>query len=243
LSKLLVDMENIAATTKDLIGKVGKITDTAEKIATDTLKYHDAVLTRPVQSIRANTDPKVLEDMDCKGRQILVEHVGLDGTNVLGKSLTELTTKANEAISKIVDSRKLKDIKVQMLFRTCCKVLVLTLNSKETVTWIKQPEIEIAFTAAFMEGSHIADRSYSLIIPNVPISFDPKDNKHLCEVEEANGLKTKEIVKAKWIKPVGRRRPDQTCMYIIILLSTVDSANLIIRDGMNICNVRVRPKK
>jgi len=242
-SKLLVNMENVVAATKDLTGKVSKITDTAEKIATDTSKYHDAVLTRPAQSIRANTDPKVLGDLDRKGRQILVEHIGLDGTNALGKSLTELTTKANEAISEIVDSGKPKDIKVQTLFRTRHEALVLTLNSKEAVTWIKQPEIEIAFTTAFVEGSHIADRSYSLIIPNVPISFDLKDDKHLREVEEVNGLKTKEIVKAKWIKPVGRRRPDQTRTYIIISLSTADSANLIIRDRMNICNARVRPKK
>ena len=241
--KLLVDTENVAAATKDLTGKVGKITDTADKIAMDTSKYRDAVLTRPAQTIRANTDPKVLGDLDCKARQILIEHIGLDGTNAMGKSLTELTTKANEAISGIVDSGKLKDIKVQTLFKTRRESLVLTLNSKEAVTWIKQPEIEIAFTTAFVEGSQITERSYSLIVPNVPISFDPTDDKHLREVEESNGLNTKEIVKAKWIKPIGRRRPDQTRAYIIISLSTADSANLIIRDGMNICNVRVRPTK
>ena len=242
-SKLLADMESIAAATRDLTGKVGKITDTAEKIATDTSKYRDAVLTRPVQTIRANTDPKILGDLDRKGRQILIEHLGLDGNNALGKSVAELTTKANEAINGIVDSGKPKDIKVQTLFKTRHESLVLTLNSKEAVTWIKQPEIEIAFTEAFVEGSQITERSYSLIVPNVPISFDPKDDKHLCEVEEVNGLKTKEIVKAKWIKPIGRRRPDQTHAYMIILLSTADSANLIIRDGMNICNARVRPTK
>ena len=242
-SKLLADMESIAAATRDLTGKVGKITDIAEKITTDTSKYHDTILTRPTQTIRANTDPKILGDLDRKGRQILIEHLGLDGNNMLGKSMAELTTKANEAINRIVDSRKPKDIKVQTLFKTCCESLVLTLNSKEAVTWIKQPEIEIAFTKAFMEGSQITERSYSLIVPNMPISFDPKDNKHLHKVEEVNRLKTKEIVKAKWIKPIGRRRPDQTCVYMIISLSTADSANLIIRDGMNICNARVRPMK
>ena len=242
-SKLLEDTENVAAATKDLTGKVGKITDTANKIATDTSKYRDAVLTRPTQTLRASTDPKVLGDIERKGRQILVEHLDMEGTNVLGKSLTELTTKANEAISTIEDSKKPKDIKVQTLFKTRREALVLTLNSKEAVAWIKQPEIEIEFTKAFAEGSHIAERSYSLIIPSIPISFDPKDDKHLREVEEANGLKTREIVKAKWIKPIGRRRQDQTHAFIIMSLSSADSANLLIRDGMNICNTRVRPKK
>ena len=243
LGKLLVDTEKVAAATKDLTGKVGKITDTADKIATDTSKYQDTVLTRPTQTLRASTDPKVLGDIECKGRQILIEHLGLDGTNVLGKSLTELTTKANKAINAIKDSRKPKDIKVQTLFKTHREALVLTLNSKDTVIWISQPEIEMEFTVAFAEGSHITERSYSLIIPNVPISFNPKDDKHLRKVEEANGLKTKEIIRAKWIKPIGRRRPDQTRAYIIISLFSADSTNLIIRDGLNICNARVRPKK
>ena len=202
-SKLITDTENVAAATKILTGKVRKITDTAKRIAMDTLKYCDAVLTKPAQTIRANTDPKVLGDLERKSRQILVKHVGLDRTNTLGKSLTELTTKANKAISAIEDSSKPKGIKVQMIFKTRCKGLVLILDSKEAVAWIKQPEIEEAFANAFVEGSHIAERSYSLVVPNVPISFNPKDDKHLREVEEVNGLKTREIVKAKWIKPIG----------------------------------------
>jgi len=117
-SKLLADMESVAAATKDLTGKVGKITDTAERIAMDTSKYRDAVLTKPTQTIRANTDPKVLGDLECKGRQILVEYLDTEGGNLLGKSLTELTSKANEAIDMIKDSGKPKSIKVQMLFKT-----------------------------------------------------------------------------------------------------------------------------
>jgi len=38
-NKLMTDMENVAAATKELSGKVRKITDTAERITTDTLKY------------------------------------------------------------------------------------------------------------------------------------------------------------------------------------------------------------
>ena len=243
LSKLIKDTENVAAAMKDLTGKVSKITDTTEKIAMETSKYCNAVLARPTQTIRAVTDPKVLGDLECKNRQILVEHLDMEGTNLLSKSLTELTSKANKAISTITDSGKPKDIKVQTLFKTWHEALVLTLESKELVAWIKQPNIKIEFTIAFAQGSHIMERSYNLIAPSVPISFDPKDNKHLCEVKEANGLHTKEIVKAKWIKPIGRQRPDQTHTFVIIMLSSADSTNILIRDGMNICNARVRPKK
>jgi hypothetical protein len=68
--------------------------------------------------LRANTDPKVLGDLDCKARQILVELFGTEGDITFGKSLTELATKANEAIGEIVDTGKPKDIKVETLFKT-----------------------------------------------------------------------------------------------------------------------------
>ena len=71
--KLLKSSESVAAATKDLTGKVGKITDTADRIATDTSKYRDAVLSRPAQTNRSNADPKVLVDIERKARQILVE--------------------------------------------------------------------------------------------------------------------------------------------------------------------------
>ena len=76
------------------------------------------MLTKPTQSIRAITDPKVLGDLERKSRQILVEHLDTEGSNLLGKSLMELTAKANKAISTIEDTKKPKDIKVQTLFKT-----------------------------------------------------------------------------------------------------------------------------
>jgi len=83
----------------------------------------------------------------------------LEGTNILGKSLTELMAKANKAISTIKDAEKPKDIKVQTLFKTHREVLVLTLNSKEAVTWITQADIEMAFTMAFaVTRSNVAQR-------------------------------------------------------------------------------------
>ena len=58
------------------------------------------------------------------------------------------------------------------------------------------------FTRTFTEGSHIRDRAYNLIIPRVPITLDPKEEKHLREIPEINGLDIVDklaITKAKWI--------------------------------------------
>ena len=242
-SKLLKDTESVAAATKDLTGKVGKITNTADRIATDTSKYRDAVLSRPAQNLRMKADPKVLGDIERKSWQILVEMPATEGNLTLGKSLTELTDKANKVITSIGDSGKPKNVKVESLFKTRRGDLLLVLNSKEAAIWINEPDIGMAFTKAFAEGSLIKARTYNLIVPRVPISFDPKDDKHICELEQVNGLRDKEIVKVKWIKPMERRRPDQTHAFAILTLYEVDSANRLIRDGLNICNARVRPTK
>jgi hypothetical protein len=190
-----------------------------------------------------NANPKVLADIEWKSRQILVQLPVTEGKHILGKSLSELTDKANEVITAIVDSGKPKDAKVDSLLKTCHGDLLLVMNSKEAVTWIREPDIEMAFTKVFEEGSIIKVRTYNLIVPRVPIFFDPKDDKHIHELEEMNGMRAREIFKAKWIKPIERRRPDQTHAFVILTLFKVDSANCLIRDGLSICNARIRPMK
>jgi hypothetical protein len=94
-----------------------------------------------------------------------------------------------------------------------------------------------------LEGSHIRERSYNLVVPRVPITFDPQDGKHLREVEEVNGLTTNALRKVRWIKPPQRRRLGQTHTYAIFSIVTAGMANMLIKDGLNICSTKVRPKK
>ena len=177
--KLLKASKEAAANTIDLTSKIGKVTDTADKIATKTSKYQDAVLSKPAQSNRSNTNPKVLGDLEYKARQILIMIHNTAGNDTLNKSITELTTKANEAIGTIEAMDKPKEAKVKTIFKTHKGTLVLIFNSKEAARWIKLPEIDPAFTLAFSEGSYISERKFNLVIPRVPITFDPKEEPHL----------------------------------------------------------------
>ena len=241
--KIQKDIESVKNVSKELENKVAKITDSADKIAVATTPYRDAVLSKPSQTIRAFTDPKVLGDMDRKAKQVLVEIYDTEGNDTMAKSLTELKDKANEIIAAIEDRDKPKDAKVVSVFKTRTKAVVLTLSSKETVAWLREPENEYMFTKGFSEGSHIKARQYNIIAPRVPIIFNPDSPEHLREVEESNGLEDKTILKAKWIKPAERRKADQTHAYAILTISNAESANLLIRDGLNICSARVRPTK
>jgi hypothetical protein len=96
--KILKNTTSVQTSTKDLALKVSKIMDTADKIATDTSKYHNAILSRPIHTNRSSTDPKVLGNMECKSKQILINIFDTEGNNTLGKSPVELLAKANEVI-------------------------------------------------------------------------------------------------------------------------------------------------
>ncbi|KAH9957672.1 hypothetical protein BC827DRAFT_1087022, partial [Russula dissimulans] len=121
--------------------------------------------------------------------------------------------------------------------------LLLTFNSKEAVNWIREIENELVFMAEFLKDSQIRDRTYNLVVPRVPITFEPSNKAHLHEIEEANGLHKHTVRKAKWIKPPGRRRLDQIHAYTILTLPSIESTNVLIRDGLIICGTKVRPTK
>jgi len=242
-TKVLKEVEEAKTDTRDLTSKVNKVTDAADKIASDTNSYRDVLLSKPTPSNRSTTDPRVISNMDRRAKQILVDIYDKDGNNILTKSLTAIIEKANEAISGIQDAKKPKDIKVIAALKTRGQAILLTLNSSEAVKWIREPGTEVIFAEEFSTEAHIRERAYSLIVPRVPVTFEPSDDKHLREMEEANSLDKNTIRKARWIKPLERRRPEQTHAYAIITLISVDSANILIRDGLVICGTKVRPTK
>ena len=120
---------------------------------------------------------------------------------------------------------------------------MLTLCSKEAANWVRQPDNEIAFMEAFLKGSHIREQTFNLIMPRVPIVFKPDNTAHIREIEEVNGLREHTICKVRWIKPIGRRRVGQTHTFAILSITSMDCANILIRDRLIICSTRIRPTK
>jgi len=86
-SKILTSVEEAKTDTKDLASKVNKVTDTTDKIPSDTNSYRSALLSKPTQSNKNVIDPKVLSNMDRKARQILMDIYNKDEDNILSKML------------------------------------------------------------------------------------------------------------------------------------------------------------
>jgi len=242
-SKVMKGVEETKSDTKDLACRVDKVSDATDKIALDNSSYRDVLLSKPTPTNRDNADPRILSNMDRKAKQILVDIYNKDENNILTKSLTSIIDKANKAIAIIQDDCKPKEVKVIMALKTRRRAVLLTLNSKEAVKWLSKLFNKLEFANEFSDEAHIRERTYNLIVPRVPTTFEPSVDVNLRKIEEANSLDAKIIRKARWIKPMERRRPEQTHAYAIISLTSVESTNIIIRDGLIICGMKVRPTK
>jgi len=235
--------EGLINDSSAILSKIGNVTSAADKIADATQSYRDVLVTRQTPVYRTSVDPKVLGDMERKAKQILVDIFDEEGTNTLEKSLTELISKANEAFDKMNEAAKPALVKVETAHKTKKNAILFTLNSKEAANWVREPGNEETFADAFSKGSHIRDRLYNIVAPRVPLTFEPGNTTHLREIEEANGLTQNVLRKARWIKPVERRRSGQTHAYAILSFSSADTANKLIRDGLGICGSLIRPAK
>jgi hypothetical protein len=119
----------------------------------------------------------------------------------------------------------------------------LSLNSKEAADWLREIDVERKFLDKFASGASFRDRSYIVFLRWVPIIFDPNSRTHLREIEEANSLPDHSIHKARWIKPVNRRRSGQAKAHATLTFNSVDAANRAIKSGIDICGVRVRVER
>ena len=114
----------------------------------------------------------------------------------------------------------------------------MQLQTKEAADWLWEPSNEAAFIKELGTEAHIKGRVYPILIPRVPLSFDPENEENLWEVESTNDLPPKTISKVWWIKPAYWRHPRQQYAYVTFSLSTAAEANRLIRDGMFICSRR-----
>jgi hypothetical protein len=134
------------------------VNDATDKIATTTQLYRDVLSQNPVAAAgKYSLDPKILGDMEQKAWQILVDIHDQDDSEALRKSIIEVISKANNSLGKITDTEKPAKVQVESVLQTQKGALVLSLCSKEAADWVRQPLNELAFTEAFLKGSHIRE--------------------------------------------------------------------------------------
>ncbi|KAH7903837.1 hypothetical protein BJ138DRAFT_971929, partial [Hygrophoropsis aurantiaca] len=121
--------------------------------------------------------------------------------------------------------------------------ILLELESREAANWLNSSFTRDIFVQKFLPGAVIKGRNLQVIAEGVPISLNPDSEQSLTEIAEKSGLDEFSITKARWIKPLQRRSPQQKNAHIILTFSSKEAANKAIRQGLNIEGKRVFARK
>lgn len=221
-----------------------QISDTAQSYKTALLntKCQETQLqtwTTGPQAAAQLPDPGLLYGLDKKARQVLLDtSKGEDGY----MNIYELKEKAIAALNSIATPHP-PGTEVQEVIKLRNGSMLIQFVTKKAADWLRVPANEIAFTRHFDPDTSIRDRVDPVMVPRVPLTFNPDNPTHLREVEEINRMPVNSIKKARWIKPEYRRAPGQSCAHAILSITSAAEANKILKDGIYICSVRTFPKK
>ena len=209
--------------------------------------YRDALMASPApepsgRSEREAQNEKAMaaDAAERKERQVLIE---LDDDQILANSYETITEKAAEAMKQVHDPAPPADTSIANVIKLRKKGIIINFNSKEAARWLRHEDVAMTFSSFFFSGSSVKPRQYPIIVPRVPLTFDPENAEHLREVEEANLLDKNTITKARWIKPAYRRKPEQTVAHATLLLKDANQANKCIKEGLYVCGAKVFPAK
>jgi prefoldin subunit 5 len=239
--------ESIKTSINVMGSSIAQVTDTSTQLACTATNYKDALLRsgehqpRPRSPVNSpQTDPKILRDVDRKTRQILIDTLDI---KILEASLAEIKEKVSAAINSVTNPPPPKDSTIVEVSKLRKGGFTVLFKHKEVVDWLQDPGVELNFASQLAADATIAKRTYSILVPRVPLTFNPDDKKHLREVEECNELPEGTLEKARWIKPINRRAPGQRAAHAIFAVKDVSIANVSIRDGIRVCGLRIYPSR
>ncbi|KAJ7347030.1 hypothetical protein DFH08DRAFT_699884 [Mycena albidolilacea] len=114
---------------------------------------------------------------------------------------------------------------------------LLHLNDEAAARWLKA---NMGDFLTRMGGTTVyKERLCNMVMRFVPVSFDPDAEGALGVVGGDNNLPEGALVKARWIKPLERRKPGQRVAHAVLGFSDPGAANRAIRDGLWIDSSRV----
>ena len=193
--KLLTSMEalskttdNLHTTVRELETKVVKVTDTTDKIVNTAMSYRDVLLTKADSPNRASIDPKVLSDIERRLKQILINCSMAEIRDAADISLAELREKVNMIIKDMDDYCCPEVMAVEMVTKTRDGSLLLMLNSREAVDWLREPKNKYIFLEKFATGAIMRDWHHNILMCWTLTSFDPSSKVHHREIEEINNI-------------------------------------------------------
>jgi hypothetical protein len=183
---------------------------------------------------------------DSRARQVLVDKApGADASGLEDLSEKELVEKARVALEQLAQTGVIDTARTKFVWARKLRIggVIYEMDTAESAKWLKREPNMASFLQVFSATSVIKHHAYSILAEYVPLSFDTNERTHLAEVERDNGLETKGILHARWIKPPHRRTAMQRTAHVILCLSQLAGANSAIWDGMIIAGKRAWARK
>src|SRR6266481_986303 len=225
------------------------VSDSMVKLSETSSKYHDALLcpaaqTGPLSTLHFSHFPPRLKAREgIKARQVLVDMASDQVTGqvpLAGESVANLKGKVNKVL---LDSEDMNEYKTRAVTHLWNSGILMELDSNEAVEWFADKDVWKRFLEKFHPAASIKPRLYQVIVQFVPLTLRTDREMDLQEIEEANSTKHGEIFSARWIKPVTRHKPTQTCGHIILAFRSPHSANDALAYGLFICQKKVYAEK
>ena len=137
----------------------------------------------------------------------------------------EIKNRLDDAMANCSENALTTGIKVKAATRLKNGGILMELGSDEAVAWFQDTDVRKKFLANLHPDVAIKSRDYHVVAQFVPLTFRPDRVADILEVEEVNRMKKGDIVRVRWIKPVARRAPHQTCGHAIFTFQTPQAAN------------------
>ena len=240
-------VESIKASTSDMGKSIAQVTNTNSQLENTATSYKEALLKSSEHQVHPcnpesapQTDPRILRDVERKTCQILIDTCD---PKINEASINEIKEKIHSAIKTVTDLPPPKDTTIVDVSKLRKGGFTVIFKDQEVIKWLQNTKVEFDFVIEIAPDATITKRVFPILVPRIPLTLDPSNEKHLREIEECNNFPTGTIEKARWIKPAYRRAPGQTAAHAILTLKDINTANTCIRDGISICGLRVRPSR
>ena len=225
------------------------VSDLTTKLAETSSNYHDTLLCRPPQpgltspSFLSHLPPRLKAREGIKARQVLMDFKINHDMGQAPFSDDSIATLKGKFDKTLQDSQDAHEFKIRAVTHLWNSGVLMELDSEGAVTWFTGEAVPKLFLGKLHPAASIKPQLFHIIVQFVPLAFFPDREADLREVEEANSINAGNIVQARWLKPVVRCKPSQTCGHLILSLQSPQPANDSLAYALFICHKKVYAEK
>ncbi|KAG2050327.1 hypothetical protein BDR06DRAFT_830284, partial [Suillus hirtellus] len=117
---------------------------------------------------------------------------------------------------------------VRMVQRLRNGGLIVELDNKQLAGWLKGPTGRMLLESQLDSPACIRDRTYSIVIQFLLITYEIERNDFPCHIEAENHLPPNSIASIHWIKPPQRHTKEQRTAFALLQVKDVETANNIL---------------